>query len=75
VVQLEAISVGYKGQPVAHPLLVEIRQTHTLIGQLLARLDLSTDEEDGPTTHIMMSSPAPRSVKARDAAQKRWRKH
>ena len=70
----DPISVGHKGQPVAHPLLVEIRQTHTLIGQLLARLDLTTDEEDGPTTHITVSSAALRSTKARAAAQKRWSK-
>jgi hypothetical protein len=81
VVQLEAImdeqdpiTVGYKGQPVVNGLLNEIRQTHTLIAQLLARLDLSTDEEDG-AAGISVSSPALRSVKARDAAMKRWRKH
>ena len=81
VVQLETImdeqdpiTVGYKGQPVVNGLLNEIRQTHTLIAQLLARLDLSTDGEDG-ATGIPVSSPALRSVKARDAAMKRWRKH
>src|SRR6478672_2710569 len=63
---------GVAGQPVSHPLLIEIRQHHQLIAQLLARLDLTTDEEDG-AARIPVSSPALRSVKARDAAQKRWR--
>ena len=63
---------GVAGQPVSHPLLTEIRQHHQLIAQLLARLDLTTDEEDG-AARIPVSSPALRSVKARDAAQKRWR--
>jgi hypothetical protein len=57
---------------VANPLLGEIRQHHQLIAQLLARLDLDGDGEDG-ATHITVSSPALRSVKARAAAQKRWR--
>ena len=79
VVQLEAImdgsdpiTPGYKGQPTANPLPSEIRQTHSLIALLLARLDLDGDGEAG-ATHITVSSPAPRSVKARDAANKRWR--
>jgi hypothetical protein len=79
VVELEAVMAvsepvvkGVAGQPVAHPLLIEIRQHHQLIAQLLARLDLSTDEEDTAAS-IPVSSPALRSVKARAAAQKRWR--
>jgi len=55
-----------------HPLLGEIRMHHQLIAQLLARLDLTTDEEDG-AARIPVSSPALRSVKARKAAQARWR--
>ena len=63
---------GVAGQPVVNGLLGEIRQHHQLIAQLLARLDLTTDEEDG-AARIPVSSPALRSVKARAAAQKRWR--
>ena len=79
VVALEAVMAesdpvvqGVAKQPVSHPLLTEIRQHHQLIAQLLARLDLSTDDEDG-SVGSTVSSPALRSVKARAAAQKRWR--
>ena len=68
----DPVVLGSQRQPVAHPLLGEIRMHHQLIAQLLARLDLTTDEEDG-AARIPVSSPALRSVKARDAAQKRWR--
>ena len=68
----DPITEGYKGQPVPHPLLNEIRQTHQLIAQLLARLDLDADDEDGSIV-ITVSSPALHSMKARDAANKRWR--
>lgn len=68
----DPITAGYKGQPTAHPLLNEIRQHHQLIGLLLARLDLDADDEDGAAT-ITVMSPGLRSVKARDAANKRWR--
>ena len=68
------ITEGYKGQPVVNGLLNEIRQHHQLIGLLLARLDLDADDDDGPATTITVSSPAARSVKARNAAAARWRK-
>src|SRR4051794_27925215 len=68
------ISEGYKGQPVVNGLLNEIRQHHQLIGLLLARLDLTDGEEGAPASTITISSPGMRSVKARDAANKRWRK-
>ena len=81
VVELEAVMAvsdvvakGVAGQPVAHPLLTEIRQHHQLVAQLLARLDLSTDDDEDGTVGITVSSPALRSVKARAAAQKRWSK-
>jgi hypothetical protein len=67
------ITEGYKGQPVVNGLLNEIRQHHQLIGLLLARLDLDADDDEG-STHVTVSSPALRSVKARAAANKRWGK-
>ena len=57
---------GYKGQPVAHPLLTEIRQHHLLISQTLARLKLDVPEEPGLVGVVGVN-------KARSAANRRWR--
>jgi hypothetical protein len=43
----DMILPGYNGQPVAHPLLTEIRQHHLLISQTLARLKVDVPEEPG----------------------------
>jgi hypothetical protein len=68
----EPVTTGSHGQIVTHPLLAEIRQHHQLIAQLLARLDLDAGDDDG-AVGITAMSPGLRSVKARAAAQKRWR--
>jgi hypothetical protein len=57
---------GYNGQPVAHPLLTEIRQHHLLISQTLARLKLDVPEDAGAIGVAGVN-------KARGAANKRWR--
>jgi hypothetical protein len=57
---------GYNGQPVAHPLLTEIRQHHLLVSQLLARLKLDVPEDAGVLGAAGVN-------KARAAANKRWR--
>lgn len=54
---------GAQGQPVANPLLAEIRQHRSLMAQLLARLDLY------PAGEVSTSS---RSTAARKAARARW---
>ena len=68
----DPVTTGSQGQVVTHPLLAEIRQHHQLIAQLLARLDLDVGDDDG-AVGIAVMSPGLRSVKARAAAQKRWR--
>lgn len=54
---------GAQGQPVANPLLNEIRQHRALQAQLLARVDLYPAGEASTNT---------RSTAARRAAQARW---
>jgi hypothetical protein len=57
---------GYNAQPVAHPLLTEIRQHHLLISQTLARLKLDIPEDAGVLGVAGVNA-------GRRAANKRWR--
>lgn len=57
------MSTGSMGQPVAHPLIAEVRMHEALVAQQLAKLRLP-DEDGGAVS--------PRSVQARDAARSRW---
>ena len=59
---------GVAGQPVAHPLLGEIRQTRALRAQMLARITVTPPEEK------QSAGVFPLGVQQRDAANKRWRK-
>jgi hypothetical protein len=59
---------GYQGQPVAHPLLGEIRQSRQLRALTLARIKVTAPEEK------MAGNVLPLGVQQRDAANKRWRK-
>jgi hypothetical protein len=59
---------GYQGQPVAHPLLGEIRQSCRLRGQLLARIKVTAPEEKSAGVVL------PLGVQQRAAANKRWGK-
>ena len=66
---------GSKGQIVLHPALIEIRNTHREIAQLLCRIDLAPfDDDTGGSIGIQISSASLRSVKARNAANARWGK-
>jgi hypothetical protein len=56
---------GVAGQPVAHPLLAEIRQHHLLIAQTLNRLKV-----EAPASGWIA---VPGANKARGAATARWR--
>lgn len=57
---------GSMGQPTASPLLTEIRQHRSTLAGLLKRLNLPDE--------VGSDSPAERSVKARAAANARWRR-
>jgi len=59
---------GVAGQPVANPLLGEIRQTRALRAQMLARITVTPPEEK------QSAGVFPLGVQQRDAANKRWRK-
>jgi hypothetical protein len=59
---------GYQGQPVAHPLLGEIRQSRALRAQTLARIKVTPPEEKQVASVFM------RGVQQRAAANKRWGK-
>lgn len=61
--QQSTIVKGAQGQPVANPLLNEIRQHRALQAQLLARVDLYPAGDTSSNT---------RSTAARRAAQARW---
>lgn len=58
---------GHAGQPVAHPLLGEIRQSRMLRAQMLARIRVSAPEEK------LTGNVLPLGLQQRDAANKRWR--
>lgn len=56
---------GSTGQPVAHPLLAEVRRHRQVLAQLLERLNLPAGDEDAGST--------PAQKRAQRAAQQRWR--
>jgi hypothetical protein len=59
---------GVAGQPVAHPMLAEVRQTRALRAQMLARITVTPPEEK------QAGSVFGRGVQQRDAANARWKK-
>jgi hypothetical protein len=59
---------GVAGQPVAHPMLAEIRQTRALRAQMLARITVTPPEEK------QSAGIFPLGVQQRNAANKRWGK-
>lgn len=72
IVELEAtmagedlIATGSQGQPVAHPLLSELRQYRALLRGQMRSLNLP--DEDGRAASAV-------SAKAREAAHARWRR-
>lgn len=60
------IARGSMGQPVANPLIQEVRQHRATFAQLMARLKLADADGEG--------SPGDRSARARAAATARWRR-
>lgn len=56
--------VGSMGQPVASPLIQEVRQHRALVAKLLKSIELPEEEGSAATT---------RSTRARAAANARWR--
>jgi hypothetical protein len=63
---------GYQRQPVAHPLLGEIRESRQLRGQLLASIKVTARwrvESPSPGGVVL-----PMGVQQRDAVAKRWGK-
>lgn len=66
LVRSEGVTVvGARGAVQAHPALVEARQQRTVLGRLLAQLDL-------PDEDALLS---PTSARARKAAASRWDQH
>jgi hypothetical protein len=59
---------GYQGQPVAHPLISECRQTRALRALTLARIKVTPPEEK------QSAGVFPIGVQQRNAANKRWGK-
>jgi hypothetical protein len=59
---------GVAAQPVAHPLLGEIRQTRALRAQMLARITVTAPEEKQTGSVFALG------VQQRTAANKRWGK-
>jgi hypothetical protein len=59
---------GVAGQPVAHPMLAEIRQTRALRAQMLARITVTPPEEKQSGSVFTLG------VQQRAAASKRWGK-
>jgi hypothetical protein len=57
--------LGSTGQPVAHPLLAELRRHRDTLARLLERLNLPAGDEDAGST--------PAQKRAQRAAQQRWR--
>lgn len=62
------MSTGSKGQPVAHPAAVELRQCRQVISRLMAQLQFPADD-DGP------AAPSAASLRGRRAARSRWAAH
>jgi hypothetical protein len=74
VVRTEPLmTTGSRGQVVMHPAVAELRAVAHEIAALLLKIDMEPNEGGGLS--ITLATPAGRSVKARDAANARWRKH
>ena len=69
----DLIVKGSQGQPVAQPLLAEIRQYRSTQASLLRQLALSDEEEDQEAG--TRTGPMSREESARKAAHARWAKH
>lgn len=67
------VSEGYKGQPVAHPLLNELRQNRDLFGRLIGRLALP-DAETGAHHSDSNGLQSVDSLQQRTAGLSRWAK-
>jgi hypothetical protein len=59
------ITTGSRGQAVANPLLAQVRQHRATLGRLITALGLPDDEAP--------AQPTAASLRASDAAQRRWR--
>jgi hypothetical protein len=74
VVRTEPLmTTGSRGQVVMHPAVAELRAVAHEIAALLLKIDMEPNE--GAGLSITLATPAARAVKARDAANARWRKH
>jgi hypothetical protein len=62
----ELVVTGSMGQPVAHPMVAELRQHRSTVQRLLSSLRLPADEE--------AAAAQSRSASARDLAKARWRR-
>ncbi len=63
---------GSKGQPRAHPLLVELRASRSLLARLLGQLGLPDEPEQATLPGVEVPASRERSTKARRAALARW---
>lgn len=61
------VSVGSKGQPVEHPAMAGLRAHRVVLDRLLVRLALPDEEGNVPASVA--------SIRAKRAAQSRWRDH
>jgi len=59
---------GVAGQPVAHPMIAEIRQTRAERARMLARIKVTPPASQEESTGFVV----PPGVQQRDAALKRW---
>ena len=64
-------STGSAGQTVAHPAVAEARQQRLAFGRLVSQIDLPDLEAEG---HAGANVWTPEAVRARRAAQARWRR-
>ncbi|WP_149481516.1 hypothetical protein [Mycolicibacterium sp. P1-18] len=62
---------GVAGQPVAHPMIAEIRQTRAERARMLARIKVTPPADGEESSGFVM----PPGVQQRDAALKRWGAH
>lgn len=60
----DLVAVGSMGQPVAHPLLAEVRQHRAAFNSIVKQLRLPEVEDEKPMS--------PRSMQAQAAANARW---
>lgn len=63
---------GSTGQPVAHPLIPEVRQTESALAALLGKLKLHEPALVEQTTTVLHDGPMTRSESGRKAARTRW---